>query len=134
MLGEQLLVDGDVLFAQKHSNSTHSGASPEKRQAKNRLPVNVLLKLRLASTSQRSIHELHGRTKDFSTTGCGLILDNPPYVGDIYRFDAIKGNDPLFSGLLARCIRCNLIDEDVFEAGFQFLAPLPQDVFPDDLF
>jgi hypothetical protein len=134
MLGEQLLIDGDVLFAQERPNSTHSGATQEKREAENRLPVNVPLKLRLASTSQRSIHELHGRTKDFSMTGCGLILDNPPYVGDIYRFDGVKGNDPLFSGLLGRCVRCNLIDEEVFEAGFQFLTPLPHDIFSHELF
>ncbi|HBJ37537.1 MAG TPA: hypothetical protein DDZ51_22835 [Planctomycetaceae bacterium] len=133
MLGEQLQIDGDILFAQKRNHLSQSGVVREVRAAGSRLPVNVPLKLRLANTSQRSIHELHGRTKDFSMTGCGLILDKPPFIGDIYRFDGIKENDPLLSGLLGRCIRCSLIDEEVFEAGFRFLTPLPQEMFPDGL-
>lgn len=134
MLGEQLLIDGDVLFSHDGPNLGRTGAKTDKRDAKNRVTVNVPVKLRPANTSQRSLHELHGRTKDFSITGCGLILNNPPYVGDIYRFESMEGNDALLMGVLGRCVRCHLIDEDVFEAGFQFLTPLPHESLSNGLF
>jgi hypothetical protein len=124
MLGEQLQVNGDILFSQLDPTAT---TTADKRQGLNRDTVNLAVKLRPASTSQRMLQELYGRTKNVSLTGCGLILSHPPYVGDIYRFQSVDGSEIIITGVLGRCVRCHLIDEDVFEAGFEFLTPLRED-------
>jgi hypothetical protein len=133
MLGEQLLIDGDALFAPIISGSLDGNEAKDKRQSTARSVTNVPVRLRPANTSQRSLHELLGRVKDLSTTGCGLILNYPPHVGDIYRFQAVEGIASTFEGALVRCVRCHFIDEEVFEAGFQFLTPLRQDSVSDGL-
>lgn len=131
MLGEQLQVDGDVLFEQ--IDTLMGAAIADKRQSDKRNSVNIPIKMRPASTSQRSLHQLQGRTKNISITGCGLILNIPPYVGDIYRFENDEEDSCLLNGVLGRCVRCHLIDEEVFEAGFEFLSPLREDLSSESL-
>ncbi len=72
---------------------------------------------------------LQGVTGDISEGGCRALFPLPVRVGDVYRltFDRQTFDQPL---TFARCVRCLLIREDAFEAGFQFFAPiqLPENV------
>lgn len=126
MLGDHLQIDGDVLTGNGLPELTDQGSLAEKRQSDPRRAVYVAVKLRCANTSQRADREISGRVKDLSTTGCGLILDYPPRVGDIYRFQVAEESEKFLEGVLGRCVRCHFIDEDIFEAGFQFLTSLRQ--------
>jgi hypothetical protein len=79
--------------------------------------------LQPGSTSQRSeISPITGTTRETSSTGFSAILTVPPLVGDVYLSD-IEGA-PTEANVFARCIRCRLIREDAFEAGFVFFSDL----------
>ncbi len=138
MLGEQLQIESGSILDPSLSlpsglDLLSNGTLRDKRQSQQRSLANIPVRLRPGSTSQRWSHELTGRIKNYSTTGCGIILDRPPYVGDIYRFHQANNVESPFTECLARCIRCHLIDEEVFEAGFQFLTPLPIESVSDGL-
>ena len=51
------------------------------------------------------------------------IFVSPVTVGDVYRlqFDKASIDLPL---VFARCLRCRLVREDAFEAGFTFFTPI----------
>ena len=77
---------------------------------------------------------MHGVSGDVSSGGCLLLVATPLMVGDIYwlTFDrSVIDLPPAFG----RCLRCRLIREDAFEAGFKFLSPvtLPGGVGEGDL-
>ncbi len=60
---------------------------------------------------------------DLSAGGCRVSSPLPLRVGDVYRltFDREDLDLPL---TFARCLRCRMLREDVFEAGFQFFSSL----------
>lgn len=138
MLGEHLQTESSSILDPSLSipaglDLLSSGVTRDKRQSQQRSLANIPVRLRPGSTSQRLTHELTGRIKNYSTTGCGVILDRPPYVGDIYRFYMADNAESPFTECLARCIRCHMIDEEVFEAGFQFLTRMPIESVSDGL-
>jgi hypothetical protein len=79
--------------------------------------------VRQANTSESSRLELHGVTADLSRGGCRLILPLPTGVGDVFRIE-FESSSPSLRLVFARCLRCRLVREDVFEAGFSFFAPI----------
>jgi hypothetical protein len=88
------------------------------------------------NSSQRSTRTIHTISGDISAGGCLLLSPSTLLVGDIYwlTFDAqTLPIDPVF----ARCVRCRLVREDTFEAGFRFFHQifLPKSLHggPDDL-
>lgn len=121
MLGEQLSITDLPLDSVR--SLLESGAAGRLDKAE-RFLVQESLVLRPASTSQRSREELHGRCKNLSTSGCGVILDLPPLVGDFYQLLTPKAPGSALHGVQARCVRCHLIDEDAFDAGFRFFTPI----------
>ena len=60
---------------------------------------------------------------DISSGGCRVMFASPVGVGDIYRleFDSEQLQLPL---VFARCVRCSLVREDGFDAGFSFFSPI----------
>ena len=131
-MDETLQTDGNILALENMLHSLDAVVPFENsRRSQGRSLVSAAVTLRLASTSQRAVHLLSGWTKNVSTTGCAFILNQPPYVGDIYRIEANQESPFVLSGACARCIRCQLIDEDVFEAGFQLLMPLSPEMISD---
>lgn len=66
---------------------------------------------------------LKGVSGDISEGGCSVLLPLPPRVGDIYRLEFEREiiDLPL---IFARCVRCRLVREDAFEAGFAFFKPI----------
>lgn len=78
--------------------------------------------------------KVKGVTGDISAGGCSALFPVPARVGDIYRlqFDRKALDLPL---TFARCVRCRLVREDAFEAGFAFFSPisLPEKVSNEQL-
>ncbi len=72
---------------------------------------------------------VQGVTGDISEGGCSALFPIAAQVGDIYRleFDRQALNIPL---TFARCVRCRLIREDAFEAGFAFFKAI---TLPDNV-
>lgn len=94
-----------------------------------RLDIKTRVVLQPGNASELLKFKLQGTTGDLSEGGCRLLLPMPVSVGDIYRlsFDRQQLDLPV---TFARCVRCQLLREDAFEAGFKFFSPitLPQNV------
>jgi len=67
--------------------------------------------------------KMQGITGDISSGGCQILFPVPLRVGDIYwlSFDKAELNQ---DSIFARCLRCRLIREDAYEAGFKFFELL----------
>jgi hypothetical protein len=88
-----------------------------------RITVRAKVTAQPANSSERSRFELPGILGNISRGGCLILFTGPLGVGDIYRlsFDrSMLDLEPVF----ARCLRCRLLREDAFEAGFSFFQPI----------
>jgi len=95
--------------------------------ARGRKLVELRVVVRPANASEHARFRLQGISADLSRGGCRLILPLPVGVGDVFRLEFASPAAPI-PPAFARCLRCRLVREQVFEAGFQFLTPvdLPQ--------
>jgi PilZ domain len=126
MLGENLSPAIDSLRTRVQ---TVAGASTTNTRAASRtFPLNVQLIIRPSNSSQRKESSIRGYCKNLSQSGCGVITDCPPRVGDLYRFELPSDATHPIHGAHARCVRCHLLDEEAFEAGFSFLSPVDLNV------
>ena len=100
-----------------------------RQRAHFRLTVKAPVILQPGSASQLTNLKVKGATGDISEGGCSALFPVPVQVGDVYRmqFDRKVLDLPL---TFARCVRCRLVREDAFEAGFAFFTPvsLPEQV------
>ncbi|MEL6497731.1 MAG: PilZ domain-containing protein [Planctomycetota bacterium] len=71
------------------------------------------------ASDRRTRPDADGVTGDVSTGGCRVMMSEPMLVGDVYQLHFAKGELDL-PIVYARCVRCRLIREDAFEAGFAF--------------
>jgi c-di-GMP-binding flagellar brake protein YcgR len=92
-----------------------------------RIEVELKVVVRPANASEHARFRLQGISADLSRGGCRLILPLPVGVGDVFRLEFASAAQPI-APVFARCLRCRLVREQVFEAGFQFLTAieLPQ--------
>lgn len=84
-----------------------------------RISVRAKVTARPANSSQRNRFQTPGVLGDISRGGCLILFSDPLRVGDIYQltFDRkVLDLEPI----IARCLRCRLIRETAFEAGFRF--------------
>ncbi|MBK9127181.1 MAG: PilZ domain-containing protein [Phycisphaerales bacterium] len=92
-----------------------------------RLEIKARVTLMPGNASDLLKFKMQGTTGDVSCGGCRILFPLPVGVGDVYRleFDRRQLDIPL---TFARCVRCSLLRESAYEAGFQFFAPisLPQ--------
>ncbi len=75
------------------------------------------------NSGDRLKSKVQGVTGDISAGGCQILFPIPLRVGDIYwlTFDRnVLDIDSVFG----RCLRCRLIREDAYEAGFKFFQPI----------
>lgn len=97
----------------------------EVRQQRSHFRISLKAKVILepGSSSEMLKLRLQGVTGDISEGGCCALFPMPVHVGDVYRltFDRSVFDQPL---MFVRCVRCRLLREDAFEAGFQFFAPI----------
>ena len=88
-----------------------------------RLEIELKVVVRPANASEHARFRLQGVSADLSRGGCRLILPLPVGVGDVFRLEFATGSGAAPMAF-ARCLRCRLVREQVFEAGFHFLSPL----------
>lgn len=88
-----------------------------------RRQIAAAVTIRPANSSSRLQAELHGSTVDLSEGGCQVVSPRPCNVGDVYflEFDQKALDLPK---VFARCLRCRLVNEESFEAGFSFFTSL----------
>ena len=84
-----------------------------------RVSMRTRVILRPGNASQVRELKIQGMTGDLSEGGCRALFPIPVMVGDIFRleFDLEWLDAPT---VYARCLRCRMVREDVFETGFQF--------------
>ena len=84
-----------------------------------RVSMRTRVILRPGNASQVRELKIQGMTGDLSEGGCRALFPIPVMVGDIFRleFDLEWLEAPT---VYARCLRCRMVREDVFETGFQF--------------
>lgn len=94
-----------------------------------RLEVKTRVTLQPGNASDLLKFKMQGTSGDISEGGCRILFPLPVRVGDIYRleFDQKQLGLPL---TFARCVRCQQLREDAYEAGFSFFCPisLPENV------
>ena len=96
-------------------------------RAHERLAIKTRVVVQPGNSSQMLNLKVQGVTGDISAGGCRAMFPFPLGVGDIYRlqFQEPELQLPL---IFARCMRCRVIREDAYEAGFSFFTSitLPQ--------
>lgn len=127
MLGDQLDTLNDKLPADGERLSERDVFPLEKRSSQQRHLENLAITLRPSSSSQRQTESVSALCRDVSRNGCGIVAKQAPRVGDFYRIESPNDPSHLLHGVNARCVRCMLIDEEVFQCGFSFLAPVDLD-------
>ncbi len=75
------------------------------------------------NSRDRRRFKVQGITGDISSGGCQVLFPAPLHVGDIYWLTFDKSDVELDS-VFGRCLRCRLIREDAYEAGFKFFQPI----------
>ena len=126
MLGENLSPTIDSL--RTRASVAVGQASANTRTASRTFPLNVQLIIRPSNSSQRRETSIRGYCKNLSQSGCGVVTDCAPRVGDMYRFEMPSDTTHPIHGAHARCVRCHLLDEEAFEVGFSFITPVELNV------
>jgi len=88
-----------------------------------RIAVKSPVVLQPGNTSELMSMKIKGVSGDISEGGCSILFPLAPRVGDIYRLEFDSASVPL-PLTFARCVRCRLIREDTYEAGFSFFSPI----------
>jgi len=102
----------------------------EKRQWSTRIRTSFGVKIQPGNSSDRDQPAIEGRCRDVSATGCGILSNRAPRVGDVYLLDFDKTNRVVAPSVYGRCVRCHLLSENAFESGFAFFAD--QDIENED--
>lgn len=84
-----------------------------------RLDIKATVILQPGNTSDLQNLKARGTTADVSRGGCRIVFPVPMCVGDIYRL-TFEDDSLGFPLIFARCLRCRLVREGAFEAGFRF--------------
>ena len=123
------LLSSDDAFGVLRDLERNTPEEIRRQRAHFRLAIKAGLVLQPGNVSEMTSFKVKGVTGDISEGGCSALFPIPLRVGDVYRLqlDRQALDLPL---MFARCVRCRLIREDAFEAGFAFFAPicLPENV------
>ncbi len=124
-------LEGDVLESLADLESNKSDAVKRAR-ASTRLRIKSKIIAQPGNSSKRLKFKIQGVTGDISAGGCQILFPTPLRVGDIYWLTFDKTEMDIDS-VFARCLRCRLIREDAYEAGFKFFEPIDvPDAIEDD--
>ncbi len=121
LIGETF--DEDSAFDMLQELERNTPDEIRRMRAHFRIAVKVQVTLQPANASQMLKFRMRGTTGDISQGGCRILFPLPVRVGDIYRleFDRQQLNVPM---TFARCVRCHLLREDAYDAGFTFFTPI----------
>lgn len=103
-----------LLELESTAQSTQRGAPRQQLRSKVAiLPANPV---------DRPGHRMEGVCQNASNTGCRIVSTLPPIVGNVYwlEFDPATQLGKQY----ARCCRCRLLREDMYDAGFVFFVPV----------
>ena len=94
-----------------------------KQRSSDRITIKSKVILQSGNSSELLKYKIQGVSGDISKGGSRVMFPMPIGVGDIYRlrFETDQLNLPL---IFARCMRCVLIREDAYEAGFSFFTAI----------
>lgn len=111
-------------------------ASEGRDRSSERVGIQCRVELRPGNSRDRSNAQVvNAACSDLSSSGCRLIAPLPPAVGDVYLLSFEES--VALPNVFARCVRCRLLKEDAYEAGFQFFTELTlpgaQDASESDL-
>ncbi len=116
-------LDHDQAFDLLQELGRNTTAEIQRQRAHFRRVIKTAVVLQSGNATDLLKFKLKGVTGDVSEGGCSALFPLPPRVGDVYRmeFDRQTVDLPL---TFARCVRCRLVREDAFEAGFAFFKPI----------
>ncbi len=116
-------VGGDDAFGLLRDLERNTPEEIRRQRAHFRVAIKAAVILQAGNASELMTFKLKGVTGDISEGGCSALFPIPTSVGDIYRlqFDRKSVDLPL---TFARCVRCRLVREDAYEAGFAFFAAI----------
>jgi hypothetical protein len=122
MLGEHLDPHEWELFANQPSgDSDESTPFRTPNRQGGRISISAKMTIQPANASERNQWTTTGTCRDLSEKGIGTLLKSPPIVGDFYWVE-IDAPELKYQTGICRCIRCQFLREDAFEAGFEFLT------------
>jgi len=88
-----------------------------------RWEISAPVKLRPGNFSASEACHIEGTSVDFSSGGCMANFPVPVPVGDVFRME-LDNKELDLPLVFMRCLRCRLVREDVYEAGFSFFNPI----------
>ena len=122
-------LDKDEAFAVLQELGRNTPDEIRRQRAHFRLAIKAAVVMQPGNTSELMSMKVKGVTGDVSEGGCSILFPLAARVGDVYRltFDRSALDLPL---TFARCVRCRLVREDAYEAGFAFFTRicLPEQV------
>ncbi len=122
-------INDDQAFHLLQELERNTSEEIRRQRAHFRLSVKAGVVLQSGNASELLTYKLKGVTGDVSEGGCSALFPLPTHVGDIFRLQLDRQvlDLPL---IFARCVRCRLVREDAYEAGFAFFAPI---ILPDEV-
>ena len=117
------LVDEDASFDTLQDIEKQSGRKYQQQRAHERMVVKAKVILQPGNSSEFLSFKVQGIIGNISASGCHAMFPVPVQVGDVYRllFNKETLDIPV---TFARCLRCRMISEDAFEAGFMFFKSI----------
>ncbi len=97
--------------------------SVKRARSSTRLRVKSKVIAQSGNSGDRLKFKIQGVTGDVSAGGCQILFPIPLRVGDIYWLTFDK-TELQIDSVFARCLRCRLIREDAYEAGFKFFESI----------
>lgn len=117
------LLDQDAAAAALHEMERNTPDQIRRQRTHFRLIVKAKVVIQPGNASDALKFRIQGVTGDISEGGCRILTPLPPRVGDIYRLQFDEAVLPL-PHIYARCVRCSVLRDDAFEAGFAFFKPI----------
>ena len=111
--------DSEIL----HDLERQAEGNMRAKRGSDRIMVTLKVILRPGNSSELIDLKWQGVTGDISAKGCRTMFPLPAKVGDVYRLEFEHENVTL-PMVFARCMRCQLIREDGYEAGFKFFSAI----------
>ncbi|RMF72110.1 MAG: PilZ domain-containing protein [Planctomycetota bacterium] len=121
--GEENVLNNESAFDMLQELERNTPDEIRRQRTSFRISIKAKVTLLPGNASELLKFRVQGVTGDLSEGGCRALFPMPVVVGDIYRleFDRETIDLPL---TFARCVRCLLLREDAFEAGFMFFTPV----------
>ncbi|MCK6485957.1 MAG: PilZ domain-containing protein [Phycisphaerae bacterium] len=117
------MLDQDAAAAALHELERNTPDQIRRQRTHFRLIVKAKVVIQPGNASDALRFRIQGVTGDISEGGCRILTPLPPRVGDIYRLHFDESVLPL-PQIYARCVRCSVLRDDAFEAGFAFFKPI----------